>query len=84
MPEQVRHDGIRAKFVLIALAFFVALLVSIPAFAQAAPAAPAAPGVGDAVDRALGQLAGGGASAPGSGGGSLSLSRCKSSSSWGC
>ncbi len=73
MPDRVRHDGISAKLVLILLAFLVALLVSIPAFAQAAPAAPAAPGVGDAVDRALGQLAGGGAGA-GTGSGSLSLS----------
>ncbi|MFN3435884.1 MAG: hypothetical protein ACK4ZY_15995, partial [Sphingomonas sp.] len=43
------------------LAIALALLVAMPAFAQAAPAAPA-PGVGDAVDRALGQLSSGAAS----------------------
>jgi flagellar biosynthetic protein FliP len=46
----------------IALALVVALAVAMPAFAQAAPpvGAPGAPvpGVGDAVDRALGQLGG--------------------------
>ncbi len=61
------------KWLLIALAILIALLVSFPAFAQVPPAAPAVPGVGDAVDRALGQLANGGASA-GTGSGSLSLS----------
>ncbi len=55
------------------LAIIVALFVAMPAFAQAAPAAPAAPGVGDAVDRALGQLSSGDASST-TGGGSLSLS----------
>ena len=55
------------------LAIVIALLVAMPAFAQAAPAAPAAPGVGDAVDRALGQLSNGDASGT-TGGGSLSLS----------
>jgi flagellar biosynthesis protein FliP len=57
-----------------ALAILVALLIAAPAFAQAAPAAPATPGVGDAVDRALGQLSSGAASAPGQSGGSLSMS----------
>ena len=38
----------------IILALILALVVAVPAFAQAAPA----PGVGDAVDRALGQLGG--------------------------
>ena len=48
------------------LAIIVAVLMAFPAFAQAAPGAPATPGVGDAVDRALGQLGGqsGGQSAP--------------------
>ena len=59
------------------LAILVALFVAMPAFAQVAqapaPAAPAAPGVGDAVDKALGQLSRGDASAT-TGGGSLSLS----------
>ncbi len=39
------------------LAVMIALIVAAPALAQAAPAAPV-PGVGDAVDRALGQLGG--------------------------
>jgi flagellar biosynthetic protein FliP len=39
------------------LAVIIALIVAAPALAQAAPAAPV-PGVGDAVDRALGQLGG--------------------------
>jgi flagellar biosynthetic protein FliP len=47
---------------LIVFALITAFLVAFPAFAQAAPAAPippATPGVGDAMDRALGQLGGG-------------------------
>jgi flagellar biosynthetic protein FliP len=48
---------------IVALAILLALFVAVPAFAQTAPAAP---GVGDAVDRALGQIGGqaGGQSAP--------------------
>ena len=42
------------KLLLIAVAVLIALLVAMPAFAQTPPA----PGVGDAVDRALGQLGG--------------------------
>jgi flagellar biosynthetic protein FliP len=55
-----------ARWLWVALAIVLALLVTVPAFAQVAPGAPAAPGVGDAVDRALGQLGGqsGGQSAP--------------------
>jgi flagellar biosynthetic protein FliP len=60
--------------VLAILAIIALFTVAVPAFAQAAPAAPAAPivatpapiatpGVGDAVDRALGQLGGPGAAA---------------------
>ncbi|WP_082441809.1 flagellar type III secretion system pore protein FliP [Sphingomonas sp. Leaf33] len=47
---------------LIVFAVMTALLVAFPAFAQGLPAAPippAAPGVGDAMDRAIGQLGGG-------------------------
>lgn len=63
-------------------AIIVLLCVAMPAMAQAVQPAPAAaapaapvPGVGDAVDRALGQLANGDASAAGTpGNGSLSLS----------
>ncbi|MGL4313882.1 MAG: flagellar type III secretion system pore protein FliP, partial [Sphingomonas sp.] len=53
--------GRAAKIVLVLLALLFALLVAMPAFAQTAPAvpAPAAPAVGDAVDRALGDLGGG-------------------------
>ncbi|WP_267347710.1 flagellar type III secretion system pore protein FliP [Sphingomonas sp. GM_Shp_2] len=60
--------GLRLIWIL--LAIVVAFFVAMPAFAQAAPAAPPAPGVGDAVDRALGQLGGGGTGQSGS----LSLS----------
>ena len=60
------------KWLLIALALLLAVFIAIPAFAQAAPVAPA-PGVGDAVDRALGQLGGGAAGQTGQSG-SLSLS----------
>jgi len=51
------------KWVWAALALLIALFLSLPAFAQTAPATP---GVGDAVDRALGQIGGqaGGQSAP--------------------
>ena len=45
------------KILWIVLALLIALVIAAPAFAQAAPAAPV-PGVGDAVDRALGQLGG--------------------------
>ena len=48
--------GHRLVWVLLALALM--LIVAAPAFAQGIPATPAAPGVGDAVDRALGQLGG--------------------------
>lgn len=50
------------RWVIVLLAIVAALIIANPAFAQAvpAPAAPTAPGVGDAVDRALGDLGGGG------------------------
>ena len=48
--------GHRLVWVLLALALM--LIVAAPAFAQGLPAPAAAPGVGDAVDRALGQLGG--------------------------
>ena len=56
-----RRSGARLLWVL--LAIVIGLAVAVPAFAQGAPAAP---GVGDAVDKALGQLGGGatGQSAP--------------------
>ena len=56
----------------IVLAILLALIVAVPAFAQAVPA-PATPGVGDAVDRAIGQI-GGTASAAGGQSAPLSLS----------
>ncbi len=66
-------SGLRWLFV--ALALLLAVMIAVPAFAQAAPPAPAAaPGVGDAVDRALGQLSSGAASAPGASGSSMSMS----------
>jgi flagellar biosynthetic protein FliP len=73
----------RSHLILALLAIVVALCVAMPALAQnfpapsqpAVPGAPAAPapGVGDAVDRALGQLSRGDAGAQGNNG-SLSLS----------
>ncbi len=70
-PSLFRESGTAAaqsnnafgKIVLAVLAIILLMVVAAPAFAQAAPApapvaAPAAPGVGDAVDRALGQLGG--------------------------
>ena len=61
------RSGGRLLWILLAL--LLGLIVAVPAFAQAAPA----PGVGDAIDRALGQL--GGQQAGGTGqSGSLSLS----------
>jgi flagellar biosynthetic protein FliP len=74
------------KLVLILLAFLALLSVAMPSFAQSAPAAPAAttaspapaaaskPGIGDAVDRALGQLGGPGAAAATNGAGKAPLS----------
>jgi flagellar biosynthetic protein FliP len=47
------------RFVLVILALVLVATIAAPAFAQGAPAAPAAapaPGVGDAIDRALGDL----------------------------
>ncbi len=57
-----------ATILWIGLAILLAMLIAMPAFAQGTPAA--GPGAGDAVDRALGQLGGGGNGASGS----LSLS----------
>ncbi|KQU61549.1 flagellar biosynthesis protein flip [Sphingomonas sp. Leaf339] len=53
--------GGAARLIWILMAIMLALVVAAPALAQVAPAVPAAPagpGVGDAVDRALGQLGG--------------------------
>ncbi|QKR98989.1 flagellar type III secretion system pore protein FliP [Sphingomonas sp. CL5.1] len=76
-PARARGGFSWGKAALALLAIAVALMIALPAFAQvtppAAPAAPAAPGVGDAVDRALGQLSSGAASGR-TGSGSLSLS----------
>ncbi len=66
-PSLFREDAPPRKsyfgrWVIVLLAIVAALIIANPAFAQAVPppAAPAAPGVGDAVDRALGDLGGGG------------------------
>ena len=62
------------RLLLMFAAVVLALVVAMPAFAQGTPAAPA-PGVGDALDRALGQLSNGDAGqGAGTGNGSLSLS----------
>ena len=63
-PEK-RHGA--GKLLLVVLAVLIALLIAAPAFAQTPPA----PGVGDAVDKALGQLGSNGQGQ--SGGLSLSL-----------
>ncbi|MES2095227.1 MAG: flagellar type III secretion system pore protein FliP [Pseudomonadota bacterium] len=72
-----------AKLALIVLGFITLVFMAIPAGAQTAPAAPApvtapaakaTPGVGDAVDRALGQLGGPGAAAATNGAGKAPLS----------
>lgn len=58
--ERRRGRGVRTggpHLLWILLALVVALIVAAPALAQGQPAAPV-PGVGDAVDRALGQLGG--------------------------
>ncbi|MFK3889692.1 flagellar type III secretion system pore protein FliP [Sphingomonas sp. NPDC079357] len=80
---RARTAGKRSHLILALLAIVVALCVAMPALAQnfPAPAQPAvqgaeaapAPGVGDAVDRALGQLSRGDAGAQNNNG-SLSLS----------
>ena len=71
-PLQARTRSRGAAWLWVGLALLVALFLAMPAFAQAVPA-PASPAVGDAVDRALGQL--GGQAAGNSGqSGSLSLS----------
>ncbi|MFN3676499.1 MAG: flagellar type III secretion system pore protein FliP [Sphingomonas pseudosanguinis] len=73
-PRQDAAPKRSLKPLWIILALILAFIIAMPAFAQAAPAAaPAAappPGVGDAVDRAIGQLGGGGNGSSGS----LSLS----------
>jgi len=46
------------KLFWIILAVLLAIVIAAPAFAQTAPITPSAPGVGDAVDRALGQIGG--------------------------
>ncbi len=62
LPNFDSTSGRTFRALLIVFAVMTAMLVAFPAFAQAAPAAPvapAAPAVGDAMDRALGQLGGG-------------------------
>ena len=64
LPTTRSGSGRTLRATLVILALFTALLIAFPAFAQGAPAAvptPAIPGVGDAVDRALGELGGGNA-----------------------
>ena len=62
LPDMNSQSGRTLRALLVLFALFTAFLVAFPAFAQAAPGAvppPAAPGVGDAMDRALGDLGGG-------------------------
>lgn len=63
-PERRTGSGIGAKLVLAILAIMLCVAIAAPSFAQTVPApstpapvtAPATPGVGDAIDRALGDL----------------------------
>jgi len=62
LPDMRSNSGRIVRGLIIVFALMTALLIAFPAFAQTAPAAPippATPGVGDAMDRALGQLGGG-------------------------
>ena len=61
LPSSRSSTGRTFRALLVVFALITAFLVAFPAFAQSvAPVpAPAAPGVGDAVDRALGDLGGG-------------------------
>ncbi|WNO53703.1 flagellar type III secretion system pore protein FliP [Stakelama saccharophila] len=55
-----RRGSLAARSLGLLVALLIAILLAHPALAQTpAPAAPAAPGVGDALDRALGDLGGG-------------------------
>jgi len=87
VPAAPRPKNVQLmKLALILLAFLALLSVAMPSFAQSAPAAPVAttassttaaaakPGIGDAVDRALGQLGGPGAAAATNGAGKAPLS----------
>ena len=87
VPAAPRPKNVQLmKLVLILLAFVALLSLAMPSFAQSAPAAPATttttaappaaakPGIGDAVDRALGQLGGPGAAAATNGAGKEPLS----------
>ena len=87
VPAAPRPKNVQLmKLVLILLAFVALLSLAMPSFAQSAPAAPATttttaappaaakPGIGDAVDRALGQLGGPGAAAATNGAGKAPLS----------
>lgn len=64
-PRRPARSGSRSgRIVLVLLAILLAVVIAAPSFAQAVPApatpapvaAPATPGVGDAIDRALGDL----------------------------
>ena len=63
LPAARSNSGRTLRALLVVLAVLTTLLIAFPAFAQAAPTVPApvTPGVGDAVDRALGDLGGGNA-----------------------
>jgi len=60
-PTVRTNSGRGAKLVLMLLALLLCVMIAAPSFAQTVPApapiaAPATPGVGDAIDRALGDL----------------------------
>ena len=61
LPDMRSNSGRTFRGLLIVFAVMTALLIAFPAFAQTVPGPtpPAAPNVGDAMDRALGQLGGG-------------------------
>ncbi len=61
-PPARARQGLIGWLIVVLLGAAFLLILATPAFAQVAPpAAPSAPGVGDAVDRALGDLGGGNA-----------------------
>ena len=63
LPSTRSNSGRTFRALIVVLAIMTAALIAFPAFAQGLPPVPApvAPGVGDAVDRALGDLGGGNA-----------------------
>ncbi|TPG41299.1 flagellar biosynthetic protein FliP [Sphingomonas koreensis] len=73
------RSGKGAKIVLVLLALLLCVVIAAPSFAQSVPApapiaAPATPGVGDAIDRALGDLSHSGTPSQAGGNSQMALS----------